>query len=92
MVWHLASQRWYCFFQEHILFMAVSDDPDGRPGTWKKFSQGRFSEPGLCGRNSPIPALAQFRGANPSVHFNNHLELWLMTWHNLDGGFSSCAQ
>jgi hypothetical protein len=87
-VWDDETERWYCFFQEHVLYMAVSEDPEGRAGTWRKFFRGGFTEPGLGGGNSPIPALQGFRGANPSVLWNDHLERWLMTWHTWEGSLA----
>ncbi len=87
-VWDEANERWYCFFQEDVLFMAISDDPEARPGSWRKFFRGHFSEEGLGGGNSPIPVLDRYRGANPSVHWNSHLDLWLMTWHTWTGSIA----
>lgn len=80
-VWDFANTRWVCFYQEHYLCMAISSDPDGKPGTWKKYFQGSFSEPGLGGRNSAIPDLRDFAGGNPSVHYNTYLKKWVMVWH-----------
>lgn len=80
-----ATRRWFCFFQEHFLSLAISDDLEGRPGTWKKWHRGAFSEPGLGGKSSPIPGLTRFPGGNPSVHFNTHLQCWVMVWHSWTG-------
>lgn len=79
------KDRWVCFYQEGQLCMAVSSDPEGKPGTWFKFYKGKFQEPGLGGRNSPIPALAGLPGGNPSVHFNTFLKKWVMVWHTWFG-------
>lgn len=79
-----ANDRWICFYQEHFLMMAVSSDPDGLPGTWKKYSNGRFTSPGLGGRSTPITGLTQFPGGNPSVTFNTFLNRWLMVWGTWD--------
>lgn len=78
------NARWICYYQEHILCMAVSYDPQGRPGTWFKFFNGSFSEPGLGGRNNSIPGLENYAGGNPSVHFNTYLQKWVMVWHTWD--------
>ena len=78
------DKRWVCFYQEHYLCMAVSEDQDGKPGTWKKYYQGSFSEPGLGGQNTPLPSLAKYAGGNPSVHFNTLLKKWVMVWHTWD--------
>jgi len=77
--------RWVCFFQEYYLCMAVSEDPDASPGTWRKLYRGKFSEPGLGGRATPIKPLSRFAGGNPSVHFNTSLNLWFMVWHTWSG-------
>lgn len=80
-----ASRRWFCFYQEHALCMAVSDHPEGVAGSWKKWHRGAFSEPGLGGKNSPIPELSREPGGNPSVHFNTFLQCWVMIWHTWSG-------
>lgn len=80
-----ASRRWFCFFQEHFICMAASDDPQASPGTWKKWFEGGFAEPGLGGRVSPIAALKTHPGGNPSVHYNTRLGCWFMVWHTWSG-------
>lgn len=85
-VWDKSHNRWVCFYQEHYLCMAVSADPQGKPGTWKKYFQDSFSQPGLGGRNSPIPDLRDFPGGNPSMHYNAFLQKWVMVWHTWDNG------
>ena len=85
-VWDEKDRRYMCFFQENaILCMAMSPDLEGRPGSWCKWYQGGFTEPGLGGRATPIPALAHHRGGNPSVHWNTFLEQWVMVWHRWEG-------
>lgn len=74
------NRRWICFFQEHNLCMASSEDPLGKPGTWRKYYHGRFIEPGLGGRSTPIEGLEAHAGGNPSVHFNTYLKKWVMVW------------
>jgi hypothetical protein len=64
-------KRWVCFYQEGRLCVAVSEDEDGKPGTWQKYYRGVFSEPGLGGQNAPLPSLAKYAGGNPSVHFTH---------------------
>lgn len=83
------NRRWVCYYQEHFLCMAISMDAQARPGTWKKYYQGKFTEPGLGGRNSPIPTLATHAGGNPSVHFNAFLKKWVMVWHTWERSSSS---
>lgn len=78
-VWDPFKNRWMCYYQEHNIYMAVSEDPKGAPGTWKKYYNGDFTEPGLGGQQSKLPGLTP--GANPSVHWNTYLERWVMVWH-----------
>ena len=86
MVWDEKNQRFVCFFQEGaILCMAMSEDPEGKPGTWKKCFEGGFTEPGLGGRATPIPAFAKHRGGNPSVQWNTFLNKWIIVWHRWEG-------
>lgn len=85
-VWDEKNHRFVCFFQEGaILCMAMSDDPEGRPGSWKKWFEGGFTEPGLGGRATPIPAFAKHRGGNPSVQWNTFLNQWIIVWHRWEG-------
>jgi len=85
-VWDAKNHRLVCFFQEKaILCMAMSEDPNGRTGTWKKWFEGGFTEPGLGGRATPIQALASHRGGNPSVLWNTFLQRWIMVWHRWAG-------
>ncbi len=80
------NARWVCFYQEHFLCMAVSYDDQARPGTWRKLYNGEFCEPGLGGRNSPIPDLQKVPGGNPSVHWNTFLQRWIMVWQQWEVG------
>ena len=85
-VWDQPNQRYICIFQEDgNLCIAISRDPEGQPGSWKKWFAGDFTEPGLGGRATPLPALASHRGGNPSVHWNTHLCRWLIVWHRWEG-------
>jgi hypothetical protein len=85
-VWDPANRRLICFFQEKgYLCMAASSDSQGRAGTWRKWYQGGFTEPGFGGRVTFLPAFAKHRGGNPSVLWNTFLERWLITWHTWRG-------
>ena len=79
-IWDHINNRWLCYYQENSMYMAISVDPKGAPGTWKKYYNGAFTEPGLGGNETPVPGLSP--GANPSVHWNTHLEKWVMVWHS----------
>jgi len=78
-IWDHINNRWICYYQEHNIYMAVSEDPKGVPGSWKKYYNGAFEEPGLGGQQTKVPGLIP--GANPSVHWNTYLEKWVMVWH-----------
>jgi hypothetical protein len=85
-VWDSTNNRWNCYFQEHNIRMAVSYDPMGAPGTWKKYYNGSFEEEGLGGFSSALNNLTQVGGANPSVHWNTFYNEWVMTYHGWNGG------
>lgn len=81
-IWDSKNNRWLCYYQEHWLMMAISYDGEGKPGTWFKYYNGEFSQPGLGGESSAIPELKSVPGANPSVHYNDYLERFVMVWHS----------
>jgi hypothetical protein len=89
-IWDPQHCRWMMFYQHEYLTAAVSSDPAGRPGTWKKYFKptpsdpGDFTEPGLGGRDSPLEGVDQIHGGNPSVHFNDYLGKWVMVYHGWD--------
>jgi len=64
--------------------MAISEDPLARPGTWYKWHEDEFSEPALGGQETPLPGLDLVAGANPSVHWNTHLNEWIIVYHGWD--------
>ncbi len=80
-IWHETDQRWICYFQNHNIRMAISGDPEGKPGTWYKYYQGSFSENGLGGQSTPLAGLSEVPGSNPSVHYNTFLKLWILVYH-----------
>jgi len=87
-VWDEANARWICFFHEDYLMVASSSDSEGRPGTWYKYYQGAFTEPGIGGFASPLSGWEAHAGGNPSVHFNTFLNCWVMvahTWGSIFG-------
>ena len=79
------NSRWVCYYQEHYLYMAISNDFRALPGSWFKYYQGGFTEPGLGGKENPIKSLKSHPGGNPSVLFNTYLKKWLMVWHTWQG-------
>lgn len=93
-VWNEARKQWICYYSgycndpaDFVISMAASSDPEGRPGTWKKWdgkdftAEGCNQETGLGGLNTKIVNLHLFRGGNPSVSWNTVLERWVMTYH-----------
>lgn len=85
-VWDSVNQRWNCYYQEHNIRLAVSYDPLGSPGTWKKYYDGNFNEDGMGGLSTPLNNLSNKGGANPSIHQNTYLNKMVMTYHGWDGG------
>ena len=77
-VWDWKNGRWAMFFQHSSLRVAVSEEPGGHVGTWYKYHEGAFQEPGIRGRSTPLAGLPG--GANPSVHWNTHLQKWVMVY------------
>lgn len=83
-IWDPQNCRWMFFYQHEYVTAAVSSDPEGKPGTWLKYFNGEFSEPGLGGRDSPLPGVEAVHGGNASVHFNSYLGKWVMVYHGWD--------
>ncbi|KAI9005600.1 hypothetical protein DFJ74DRAFT_773874 [Hyaloraphidium curvatum] len=84
--WDSANRRWIMVFSERFLGVAVSYDPDGAPGSWRKWigwNRG-FLSPGMGGRFLPLPNLASVPGGNPSLHWNTVLQRWVLVWHGWD--------
>ena len=52
-----------------------SDDPVGAPGTWYRYFNGSFSEPGVGGKQSCLPGIPGGDGGAscPIVHWNTGL-------------------
>ena len=93
-VWNEARQSWICYYcgfcdsvYDYVMTMAESKDPEGKPGTWKKWDGSDFtveacdSQTGLGGKNVSIDNLVHRRGANPSVMYNDYLGKWIMVYH-----------
>ena len=79
-IWDEVNKRWLCYYQEHYIMLAMSGDPLGRPGTWYKYYEGSFSQPGMGGLSSQVNGLT-IAGGNPSVHFNSYLNKYVITYH-----------
>ena len=76
-----------CYYSSWYISMAATSDPDGATGTWQKWSGSDFTVEGynsisdLGGYDTPITGIQSKPGANPSVHWNNYLEKWIMVYH-----------
>jgi hypothetical protein len=90
-VWDVDNARWVMFYTDSSALgsadikLAVSPDPQARPGTWLKWRNGAFQEPGLSGAASATPAPVPLLGGNPSVHYNTHIGRWIMVYHSWAG-------
>jgi len=59
-----------------------SADEGGAPGTWRRYKDGAFAEPGVNGSSSCLPGVPE-NTCCPIVSFNAHLNLFVMlytTW------------
>lgn len=85
---HITS-RYYCFYTPATgatsISMAASTDPNGYVGSWNKWYNTSFGQPGLGGKETPIVGLSTNPGANPAVHWNTYLKKFIMVYHGWDG-------
>lgn len=88
-IYNHLKNRYYCYYTpasgSTTISMAVSSVPDGAPGSWYKWYNGEFSQPGIGGLQTPVAELSSRPGANPSVHWNTYLNRFVMVWHGWDG-------
>ena len=75
------NSRWVAFYSESYIYNAVSTNAVPGPGTWKKYYNGGYSQPGLGGQATAVPVLITKRGGNTSVHFNTYLQRWVIVAH-----------
>ena len=87
-VWNEARKQYICYYNSNItghISMAASSDPEGAPGTWKKWDgqdftiEGCNSETQLGGKDIPIDGFYA-QGGSPSVMWNSYLKKWIMTY------------
>lgn len=78
-VWDFEKDRWMAFFgcKGGMSCAAISTDPRGRPGTWYKYDEGQFDQPGLGGTATPLPGLDGVHGVIYAVQYDSKLGLWL---------------
>ncbi len=73
------SGYYYCYYREgRIIGVARSSDIMASAGTWTKYYNGSWSEPGLRGRSSVVPGLKGFNGGDPSVTYSEYLQCYVM--------------
>lgn len=76
-----ANKRWLLYHSEYRLRVAMSTDPLGQQGSWRKYYNGAFSQPGLRGVSTPLKCLDRVPGTVPAVHWNTYLNKWVMLYH-----------
>lgn len=81
-VWDPVNQRYICILG--YFGMAASSDPLARPGSWLKWNGTDFSLPGINSTSAPIANLSLVQGSNPSIHFNTHLQRWIITYQSAE--------
>lgn len=70
---------------------------DGTPGSWQKFYDGDFSQPGLGGQSTPVvnrvpPATRTISSAFPDVSYNTYLRSFLMAFQTSDGFYYATSR
>lgn len=92
-MWDPVKERYICIYQtlvgdNSLLCMAISEDPEGHSGTWKKWDGKGFTitgydpKTGFGGFDVAIPNLSSVAGANPSIMWNYYLNKWVMVYHS----------
>lgn len=94
-VWNEAKKMWICYYSgycenpgDFVITMAASTDPEGKPGTWKKWDGSAFTleacnqNTGLGAKDVKIANLDTYHGGNPSVMYNTELKVWVMAFHS----------
>jgi hypothetical protein len=79
------AARWRAYYSAYRMTVAESYDAKGRPGTWTKYYDGSFSQPGLGGLSGPkswLRSLDEVPGAAPAVHWNTYVRRWIMVFHS----------
>lgn len=93
-VWNSERQQYICYYQEVEaggLCMAASSDPEGAPGTWKKWDgegftiEGCNQETQIGGKPALIKGLQSVLGSNPSVMWNDYIQKWIMVYAKWGG-------
>ena len=86
------NKRYLCYYQgevpgsENSICLAMSADPEGKSGSWKKWNGVSFqteaynADTGKGGTNVAIRNLNYVPGANPSVMWNHYINKWIMVY------------
>lgn len=95
-VYNEQRKQFICYYSAYIqgedykISMAVSNDPAGAPGTWRKWDGKDFTITGnnpqteTGGTDHKIGGLSSRAGANPSVMWNTFLDRWVMVYAGWD--------
>ncbi len=76
----------------HLARSPISSD--GAPGSWHKYFQGSFDEPGIDGNSDPVirgPSSTAFWAGFPSVSYNVSLDAYLAVFVSADGFYYSIS-
>ena len=93
-VWNAERQQYICYYQEVEaggMCMAASYDPEGAPGTWKKWDgkdftlEGCDQETQIGGKPVLIKGLESVCGSSPSVMWNKFIKKWVMVYTKWGG-------
>lgn len=78
------NNRWLAFYVcPNGIGVAQSKDAFGKPGTWNKYNNGKFSSPGLNGKGDPLPfSKGKYAGGNPSLIYYSPLKTWFLVYHD----------
>lgn len=77
-VWNAKRQQYICYYSNYMMCMAASSDPNGAPGTWKKWDgedftiEGCNQETQLGGSDISIAGLSSIPLTSPSVMYNDN--------------------
>lgn len=77
----------------HVARSPISSD--GVPGSWRKYFQGEFDEPGLSGNSDGVirgPHSGALWSGFPSVSFNVFLDSYLAVFQAVDGFYYSTSR
>ena len=80
-LWDEQNKRWLGYSSAYAF---ASSDPHGKPGTWRGYHDGDFTQP--IDVNAPTPALTPAPGLEKAhvtwggLTYNSYLKKYIMTW------------